>query len=172
MRQKGKKLIVMIPCYNEEKTLPLVIKNIPKKIPGISKIETLVIDDGSTDKSKQIAKRIADHLFVHVVNKGLGQAFKNGIEKALALGADIIVNIDGDMQFNPKDITQLVEPIITKGGNVVFATRYKKYLKHNLKDRGIKNFGNKFFTWLVTKLRAKTSPMSPADSGLIPELRR
>ncbi len=155
MRQKGKKLIVMIPCFNEEKTLPLVIQGIPKKIPGIAKIETLVIDDGSTDKSKQIAQKIADYLVVHVVNKGLGQTFRDGIENALKLQADIIVNIDGDMQFDPKDIPQLVEPIINMGANVVTATRYKKYLKYNLKGRGIKNLGNNFFTWLINKITSQ-----------------
>lgn len=152
MRQKGKKLIVMIPCFNEEKTLSMVIQSIPKVIPGISKIETLVIDDGSTDRSGEIAKKIANYSVTHVVNKGLGQSFRNGIEKALSLGADIIVNIDGDMQFNPQDIPQLVEPIISKGANVVTATRYQKYLQHNLRGRGVKNFGNKFFTWLINKI--------------------
>jgi len=142
----------MIPCYNEEKTLELVIKNIPKKIAGITKIETLVINDGSIDRSGKIAKKIADHLFVHVVRKGLGQTFKDGIEKALSLGADIIINIDGNMQFDPQDIPRLIEPIIKRGANVVTATRYQKYLRYNTRGRGIKNFGNKFFTWLINKI--------------------
>ncbi len=146
---KPKKLIVMIPCLNEEKTLPLVIKSIPKKIPGISTIKVLVINDGSTDNSVKIAKKLKAYVISHPFNCGLGQTFRDGIDKALRLGADIIVNIDGDMQLNPKDIPKLVEPIINNKVNFVTGTRYKEYLEHNLKGRGIKNFGNKFFAKLI-----------------------
>ncbi|MCG2691441.1 glycosyltransferase, partial [Microgenomates group bacterium] len=95
MRTKGKKLIVMVPCFNEEKTLAAVIKSIPKKIPGIAKIETLVVDDGSTDKTFQVAKKLkVNHIIRHFNNKGLAKAFEAGLELALEKGADIIVNTD------------------------------------------------------------------------------
>lgn len=142
----------MIPCFNEEKTLATVINAIPKKIPRISKVKILVINDGSSDDSVKIAKKLKVHIFSHPINRGLGQTFRDGIEKSLRLGADIIVNIDGDMQFNPKDITKLIKPIIEDKYNFVTATRYKKYLKYNLNGRGIKNFGNKFFAWLINKI--------------------
>lgn len=146
------KLVIIIPCYNEEKTLPDVLKTIPKKIHGIKKIETVVIDDGSTDKTVKVAKKYKAIVISHKRNEGLGHAFKTGIEKALALDADIIVNIDGDGQFNPLDIPKLVKPILNNEADVVTATRYKDHLSHNLKNRFIKNLGNRFFTWLINKL--------------------
>ncbi len=124
MRTKGKKLIVMVPCFNEEKTLPAVIKSIPKKIPGIAKIETLVIDDGSTDKTFQVAKRLkVNHIIRHFNNKGLARAFEKGLELALAKGADIIVNTDGDNQYPQKDIPKLIKPILKNKAKIVVADR-------------------------------------------------
>ena len=124
MKRLGKKLIVMIPCYNEEKTLPLVIKSIPEKIHGISKIETLVIDDGSTDKTSQVAKKLkVNHIIRHQANKGLAQTFADGIEIALKKGAHIIVNTDGDNQYPQKDIPKLIKPILNGKAEIVIADR-------------------------------------------------
>ena len=120
----AKKLIVMVPCYNEAKTLPLVIKSIPKKIPGISKIETLVIDDGSTDGTFQVAKKLkVSHIVRHFNNKGLARSFSDGLELALAKGADIIVNTDGDNQYPQKDIPRLIRPILQNKARIVIADR-------------------------------------------------
>src|ERR1700760_1470578 len=103
------KLIVQIPCYNEEKTLPLVLKSIPKKIAGVDKIETLVIDDGSKDKTCEIAKKYhVTHILRHRTNKGLARSFADGIHFALRLGADIIVNTDADNQYPQDKIPQLI----------------------------------------------------------------
>ncbi|OGH05970.1 MAG: hypothetical protein A2W22_03520 [Candidatus Levybacteria bacterium RBG_16_35_11] len=146
------KLVVIIPCYNEEKTLPLVLKTIPRRIKGVRKIQKIVVNDGSTDNTPQIANRYHVFLVSHKSNKGLGAAFRTGVAKALEIGADIVVNIDGDMQFNPLDIPKLAQPILRGEADVVTATRYKKYLDYNLKGRGIKNFGNKAFTWLINRL--------------------
>ena len=146
------KLVIIAPCFNEEKTLPGVLRAIPQKIPGITKIQTIVIDDGSTDKTASVAKRCKAIVISHKKNQGLGYAFKTGLSKALALNADIIVNIDGDGQFNPLDIPKLIKPILKGHADVVTATRYKNHLKHNLKNRRLKNFGNKFFTFLINKL--------------------
>lgn len=140
----------MIPCLNEEASIGEVIKQIPKRIPKIAKINILVIDDGSTDKSPKVAKKHGAYVLSHPVNKGLGFTFRDGIEKALSLGADIIVNIDGDLQFDPQDIPKLIKPITDGHYNFVTATRYQKYLKYNAKGRGIKNWGNKFFARLIS----------------------
>ncbi|MFH0942944.1 MAG: glycosyltransferase family 2 protein, partial [Candidatus Beckwithbacteria bacterium] len=124
MRTKGKKLIVMVPCYNEEKTLAAVIKSIPKKIPGIAKIETLVVDDGSTDSTYKVAKNLkVNHVIRHFNNKGLARAFEAGLELALAKGADIIVNTDGDNQYPQKDIPKLIRPILQDKAKMVIADR-------------------------------------------------
>jgi glycosyltransferase involved in cell wall biosynthesis len=89
------KLIIQIPCFNEEKTLHLVLSELPKSIEGIDEIETMIIDDGSSDKTIEIANKFkVDYIIKHRGNKGLGNAFKSGIEKALIEGADIVVNTD------------------------------------------------------------------------------
>ena len=152
MKTIKKKLIVMIPCYNEEKTLPLVIKSIPKEIPGISMVETLVIDDGSTDKSAKIAKRLKATVVSHHHNEGLGIAFQTGIKTALKMGADLIVNIDADMQFNPRDIPKLVRPIQNGEADMVTASRFKdpNLIPKNMPR--LKKWGNHWFTNLMNIL--------------------
>jgi len=145
----------MIPCYNEEKTLPLVVKEFPKKIEGINKIEVLVINDGSKDNSEKVAKDLGVHVYSHKTNRGLGQTFRDGIEEALRLGADIIVNIDGDNQFDSKDVARIAKPIIDGEADFVTASRYSDYEEHNSQGRGIKNFGNKMFAWLINKITGK-----------------
>jgi len=148
----SQQLVVMVPCLNEEKTLPLVINGIPKFIKGIDKIKVLVINDGSKDHSVEVAKKLGAHVLSHKTSKGLGKTFQDGIEESLRLGADIIVNIDGDNQFNSVDIAKLVKPITEGEADFVTASRYLDYLDFNLKGRGIKNFGNKMFTWLINKI--------------------
>ena len=152
MNQKMPKLVVMIPCFNEEKTLPLVIKSIPKKIKGVKKVEILVIDDGSTDGTGKVAGRLKVHLVSHTQNQGLGVAFRNGLTRALELGADIIVNIDADMQFNPKDIPLLVKPLLERRADMVTASRFynKQVIPKNMPLA--KKIGNWSFTRLVNLL--------------------
>lgn len=146
------KLVIIIPCYNEEKTLPSVLKSIPKKIPGIKKIEIVVIDDGSTDKTALVAEKNKAIVITHKTNQGLGTAFRSGIDMALLRNADIIVNIDGDGQFNPQDIKKMIKPILHNEADVVTGTRYKSYLSYNLRNRTLKNIGNNFFTFLINKI--------------------
>ncbi len=125
------KLIVQIPCYNEEKTLPLVIKSIPKKIKGVDKIETLIIDDGSTDRTIEVARKLGVNYIVrHRKNKGLAQSFADGFHCALKHGADIIVNTDGDNQYPQKDIPRLIQPILDKKYDIVVADRQTDKIKH------------------------------------------
>src|SRR3989344_2978654 len=125
------KLIVQIPCLNEEKTLPLVVRSIPKRIKGVDKVEILVVDDGSTDRTFEIAKRLGvDHILRHRVKRGLAYSFADGIDYAIKLGADIIVNTDADNQYPQKDIPRLIEPIIARKADIVVADRQTAKIAH------------------------------------------
>ena len=146
------KLVIIIPCYNEEKTISDVLKSIPKKIPGINKIETVVIDDGSTDKSVIVAKKFhVSHIVKHKRNKGLGETFRDGRDAALRLRADIIVTIDGDNQFDASEIPLLIKPILQEKADMVTGSRFltKKRIRHMSL---LKYIGNKLFTRLVSFL--------------------
>lgn len=125
------KLIIQIPCLNEEKTLPLTLKDLPKKIEGIDEIETLVIDDGSSDDTIKVAKENGvDHIVDFTGRKGLARAFKAGIDKCIELGADIIVNTDGDNQYSGEDIEKLVKPILDNKAEMVVGCRDIATIKH------------------------------------------
>jgi glycosyltransferase involved in cell wall biosynthesis len=125
------KLVVQIPCLNEEETLPLVLKSIPKSIPGIDEIVILVIDDGSTDKTVEVAKAHGVKHFVrHARNQGLGRSFHDGTMKSLELGADIVVNTDGDNQYPQEKIGDLVKPIIDGESDIVIANRQTYKIEH------------------------------------------
>jgi glycosyltransferase involved in cell wall biosynthesis len=116
---------------NEEKTLPLVLGSIPKKIPGISSIKILIIDDGSTDKTIAVAKKHGVKHFVrHTRNMGLARSFSDGVMKALEMGADIVVNTDGDNQYPQKDIAKLVKPILKGQADIVVADRQTSKIAH------------------------------------------
>jgi len=138
------KLIIQIPCYNEEKTLPLVFHDLPKYIKGIDIIETQIIDDGSNDDTVKVAKSLGvDHIVSYVGNKGLAYAFKAGVENALDNGADILVNTDGDNQYDSKDIPKLVEPILEKKAEIVIGDRRTSRIEHF-------SLIKKFFQWMGT----------------------
>jgi glycosyltransferase involved in cell wall biosynthesis len=118
------RLFIQIPCLNEEDTLPQTLADLPREIPGISSIEYLVIDDGSTDRTVEVAKQCGAH---HVLrlgsNRGLATAFRMGVDYALAHGADIVVNTDGDNQYCGADIALLVQPIIEGRSDLVVGCR-------------------------------------------------
>jgi len=118
------KLAVIIPCLNEQATIAEVIQEIPDSIPGISKIKIIVIDDGSTDDTVAIAESNGAMVVSHQINKGVGAAFASGIEAALLSGADIIVNMDGDGQFNSEDIPDLIAPVLEGTSDFVTCTRF------------------------------------------------
>lgn len=118
------KLIVQIPCYNEAETLPEVIAGVPRNIPGIDRIETLVIDDGSTDGTAEVAAGLGvDHVVRNTGNLGLARTFERGLDEALARNADIIVNTDGDNQYDGASIADLVRPILDGRAEVVVGDR-------------------------------------------------
>lgn len=152
MKEYDLKICVMIPAYNEEASIRGVIKRIPRNIDGVDCIEVLVIDDGSTDSTVQVAKDAgADEIISHSVNKGLGVAFRDGLEASLEKGADIIVSIDADGQFNPKDIPKLIEPILNNEADFVTASRFlDKSLEPDMPF--IKKFGNKILTKIINIL--------------------
>ncbi len=125
------KVVVQVPCLNEEGTLPLVLESIPKKIPNVDEVIVLIIDDGSTDKTVEIAKRHGVTEFVrHARNQGLGRSFHDGVHRALELGADIVVNTDGDNQYPQDRIADLVQPIINGEADIVIADRQTSKIAH------------------------------------------
>jgi len=140
------KLLVNIPAYNEAETIKKTIQDIPRKIEGISSIAIQVVDDGSTDDTKLSAKKAgAEFIYSHRINRGLGIAFRSAVLQALEKGFDIMVNIDADGQFNPKDIPQLIKPILAKRADIVIGSRFS----------GIKPKGMPFVRKTLNKLAAQ-----------------
>ncbi|MCB1743814.1 MAG: glycosyltransferase family 2 protein [Gammaproteobacteria bacterium] len=125
------KLIVQIPCFNEEHTLPLTVADIPREIPGIACVEILIIDDGSTDRTVEVARELGVH---HIVqnkrNLGLAHSFRRGLQACLAAGADIIVNTDGDNQYAGYDIPKLVAPVVEGRADIVVGDRQTSSIAH------------------------------------------
>jgi glycosyltransferase involved in cell wall biosynthesis len=150
------KLVVQIPCLNESATLPAVLASIPKKIKGIDEIIILIIDDGSTDDTVAIAKKFGVKHFVHhAQNMGLARAFHNGVDAALALGADIVVNTDGDNQYPQDRIADLVQPIIRNEAEIVIADRQTDTIAHfSWRKKQLQKFGS----WIVNKAAGTNVP--------------
>ena len=146
------KLIIQIPCYNEEKTLPAVIRDLPRQLNGIDEIEYLVIDDGCTDRTAEVAgENGAHHILSLGTNRGLAEAFLAGIHKCIELGADIIVNTDGDNQYNGDCIKELIAPIAAGKMDIVVGTRPIDSMKH--------------FSWAKKKLQRLGSGVVRRFSG-------
>jgi glycosyltransferase involved in cell wall biosynthesis len=118
------KLVIQIPCFDEANTLPEVLADLPKALPGVDVIETLVIDDGSRDDTSAVAARLGVTRVVrHRGNRGLARSFLTGLEVALEMGADVIVNTDGDHQYPGGSIGELVEPIVDRSADLVIGDR-------------------------------------------------
>ncbi len=147
------KVIVMIPAYNEEKTIGHVIQSIPRDC--ADEVEVLVVNDGSRDNTVKVSQGAgADRILSHKTNHGLGITFQDGINEALKMGADIIVNIDADGQFDAKDIPRILQPIIQNKADMVTCSRFKD--KKLIPDMPkIKIFGNRLFANILNKFLKK-----------------
>ncbi len=144
-------LVVIIPALNEELTVADVIKGIPGDIPSVGSVDVLVVDDGSTDRTAEIAKSAGATVISHTNPEGLGGAFQTGLSRALELGTDLVVSIDGDGQFDPATIRELVEPVVS--GKVDFSTA-SRFIDPGLHPEmpKIKIWGNRFLSRLISKM--------------------
>jgi glycosyltransferase involved in cell wall biosynthesis len=125
------KLIIQIPCLNEEESLPEVLSELPRQVVGFDRVEWLVVDDGSTDRTVEVARRHrVDHLVRLTSNQGLAAAFQAGLDAALKLGADVIVNTDADGQYRSSDVPRLVEPIVARRADMVVGDRQVQTVEH------------------------------------------
>lgn len=134
------KVIVQIPCYNEEATLAETLAEIPRRIPGVDQVEILIVDDGSTDRTVEVAREHGvDHVVRHRMNQGLASAFRTGLDACLRRGADVIVNTDADNQYSGADVPRLIAPILERRADVVVGDRQTDRIEH--------------FSWVKKKLQ-------------------
>lgn len=153
------KLVIQIPCLNEEKSLPVTLEALPKHIDGIDEIKILIIDDGSKDKTIETAKSygVSDFVIFNS-NKGLAKAFVAGLNKALEMGADIIVNTDADNQYCADDIEKLVKPILESRADIVIGSRPVNKIKHfSFLKKVLQNLGS-FAMRCVSSTTVKDAP--------------
>ena len=155
------KLIIQIPCYNEAETLAITLRDLPRSVAGFDTVEWLIINDGSTDATEQVARANGvDHIISFPKNQGLARAFMSGLDASLNLGADVIVNTDADNQYNAEDIPLLVQPILDNKADVVIGTRPISEITH---FPFIKKQLQKLGSWVV-RLASKTD-IRDAPSG-------
>jgi glycosyltransferase involved in cell wall biosynthesis len=154
------KVIIQIPCYNEEMTLPLVMRDIPHHIEGVDVIETLVIDDGSTDRTVEVAHELGvNHVVRHNGNRGLAAVFQTGLDACLRLGADIIVNTDGDNQYPQSMIPELLAPILRGEADMVVGDRQVTQIEH---FSPVKKVLQVMGSWVVRQASGTRVPDAPS----------
>lgn len=154
------KLMIQIPCYNEEETLTVALDALPKQLPGIDTIEYLIINDGSQDHTVEVAKEWGVHHIVHLKqNKGLAKGFMAGLDACLRLGADIIVNTDADNQYCADDISVLIEPILKGQSDIVIGERPILETEH---FSPLKKMLQRFGSWVVRKASNTNIPDAPS----------
>jgi len=150
------KLIIQIPCFNEAEQLPQTLADLPREVPGFDQVEWLVIDDGSTDETVSVARaRGVDHLVRLTNNKGLATGFQAGIDTALKLGADVIVNTDADNQYYGPDVARLVEPILAGRADMVVGDREVEGIDH---FSPLKKTLQRLGSWVVRQASSTTVP--------------
>jgi glycosyltransferase involved in cell wall biosynthesis len=150
------KLIIQIPCYDEERTLPLTLADLPRAVDGFDTVEWLVIDDGSADRTIEVARgHGVDHIVKLTNNKGLAAGFQAGIDAALKLGADVIVNTDADNQYDGRDIPKLVAPILAGEADMVVGDRQVAQIAH---FSPLKKALQKLGSWVVRQASSTTVP--------------
>jgi glycosyltransferase involved in cell wall biosynthesis len=154
------KLIVQIPAYNEEATIADVVRGIPRSIPGIDRVEVLVIDDGSLDKTAEYARTAgADHVLTLPYNRGLAFGFQAGLDACLRQGADLIVNTDGDNQYPGEQIPALIEPILRGQADIVIGNRQIDQVQHfSPQKRALERLGS----WVVRAASGTSVPDAPS----------
>jgi len=154
------KLIIQIPCFNEEKTLPVTLKELPRSLPGVDKIEWLIIDDGSTDNTIQVARSAGvDHVVRLIGHQGLAKGFMAGLQACIEKGADIIVNTDADNQYFAGDIIKLVQPILDGKAEIVIGERPISEIKH---FSPLKKLFQRWGSWMVRKVSHTDIPDAPS----------
>jgi glycosyltransferase involved in cell wall biosynthesis len=154
------KLIIQIPCFNEEGSLPVTLKDLPRQMEGIDEVEWLIIDDGSTDRTVEVARKNGvDHVVQLIRHQGLAKGFMAGIHACVNLGADIIVNTDADNQYNAADIEKLVRPILEGKAEIVVGERPITEIKH---FSLLKKLFQKWGSWLVRKVSKTDIPDAPS----------
>jgi len=144
------KLIIQIPCLDEEATLPATVADLPREVAGIDEVELLVVDDGSTDRTVEVAREIGvDHIVRLTNNRGLAAAFQAGLDACLKLGADVIVNTDADNQYRGTDVEKLVAPILAGEADLVVGDRHVADIEHfSRSKKALQGVGS----WVVRKL--------------------
>ncbi len=158
---RGPRLVIQIPCFNEAETLPAVLTSLPQAIPGVGDVRVLIIDDGSTDDTVAVAQAHGVHHIVrHPTNRGLAAAYQSGLDAALRLGADLIVNTDGDNQYPAAQIPALIAPILAQSADVVIGDRQTHSIAH---FSPLKRFLQRFGSWVVEL--AAGVPVPDATSG-------
>jgi len=149
LRRVPVKLVIQIPCFNEEETLPATVADLPREVDGVDVVEWLVIDDGSTDRTVEVARELGvDHIVSHRGNRGLAAAFLTGLDAALAAGADIVVNTDADNQYVGACIPDLVRPVLDEGADLVVGERpIESVAEFSALKKRLQRFGS----WVVRR---------------------
>lgn len=154
------KVVIQIPCFNEEETLPVALAALPRSLPGVDRVEWLVVNDGSTDRTVEVARRHGvDHIVDLPQNQGLARAFQAGLRASLKAGADVIVNTDADNQYHAGDIPKLIAPILAGEAELVIGARPIRDIDH---FSPVKKLMQRLGSWVVRRVSDTDVPDAPS----------